>query len=73
MNMHRWNGTLTRQAAIALLDSVTDQDDPYWENLVYDYYDEEIVDIPHVRRARCHGGRIQEATGAQNVNWPENA
>ena len=32
---------ITRKEAIRLICKITDQDDPYWEQLTYEYYDEE--------------------------------
>lgn len=37
---------VTREQAIELLCRVTDQDDPYWEHLTGDFWDEETNDWP---------------------------
>lgn len=37
---------LTREQAIKLICNITDQDDPYWENLVQDFYDEKTDTMP---------------------------
>ena len=37
---------LTRSQAIKILCQVTDRDDPYWEMLVIDFYDEKDDSIP---------------------------
>lgn len=72
--MPEWPGQLNRQQAIALLDSITDQDDPYWENVVEDFYHEETDTMPSALHLFAALGITKEeykaATGAQNVNWP---
>jgi len=40
------NMKLTREEAIKILIRVTDKDDPYWENLVDEYYDEATDTMP---------------------------
>ena len=44
----KWPGKLTREDAIRILDRTTDQDDPYWENVVEDYYDETTDTLPTI-------------------------
>ncbi len=39
---------LTREQAIEIIVRVSDQDDPYWETLMEDYYDEETDSIPTI-------------------------
>ncbi|MFI0472934.1 hypothetical protein ACGLWX_09490 [Halomonas sp. HMF6819] len=72
--MPEWPGQLNRQQAISLLDSITDQEDPYWENVVEDFYDEETDTMPSVMHLFAALGiteaEYKAATGAQNVNWP---
>lgn len=46
--MKKWNGNLTRQQAIRLIDRATCRDDPYWENVVADYYDEQTDTMPTI-------------------------
>lgn len=69
-----WPDNLTRQQAISLLDSITDQEDPYWENIVEDFYHEETDTMPSVFHLFAALGITKDeyiaATGAQNVNWP---
>lgn len=69
-----WNGKLSRIQAIALFENVTDQDDPYWENLVSDFYDEETDTMPSIYDVLAALGvtkqEYQQATGADNVDWP---
>lgn len=69
-----WPDNLTRQQAIGLLDSITDQEDPYWENIVEDFYHEETDTMPSVFHLFAALGITKDeyiaATGAQNVNWP---
>ena len=75
--MKMWNGRLTKKQAIKLLDRVTDQDDPYWESLVDDYYDEETDTMPSIYHVFAALGvtaeEYKDATGADNVDWPESA
>lgn len=72
--MPEWPDNLTRQQAISLLDSITDQEDPYWENIVEDFYHEETDTMPSVFHLFAALGITKDdyiaATGAQNVNWP---
>lgn len=72
--MKEWNGKLNRIQAIKILDSVTDQDDPYWENIVGDHYDEESDTLPSIYHVFAALGVTEQeykaATGADNVNWP---
>ena len=72
--MPEWPNNLTRQQAIGLLDSITDQEDPYWENVVEDFYHEETDTMPSVFHLFAALGITKDeyiaATGAQNVNWP---
>jgi len=37
---------ITREDAIKIIQNVTDRDDPYWDNLTEDYYDEETDTWP---------------------------
>ncbi len=39
---------LTREQAIEIIVRVSDQDDPYWESMVEDYYDEKSDSIPTI-------------------------
>jgi len=72
--MQRWPKKLTRIQAIALIDSATDKNDPYWENVVEHYYDEETDTMPSIYHVFAALGVTKEeymvATGAQNVDWP---
>lgn len=72
-----WPGKLTREQAIKLIDAITDQDDPYWENIVEDFYHEETDTMPSALHLFASLGiteqEYKEATGAQNVNWPKGA
>lgn len=69
-----WPGQITREQAIQLIDSITDQDDPYWENVVEDFYHEETDTMPSVFHVFNALGITKDeyiaVTGAQNVNWP---
>jgi hypothetical protein len=44
--MKRKEYNLTRKQAISLILQITDRDDPFWENLVDEYYDEETDSMP---------------------------
>ncbi len=39
---------LTREQAIKLILKITDEDDPYWENTVDDFYDEKTDSMPSI-------------------------
>lgn len=43
-----WPGTLTREDAIRLFDRATDRDDPFWEHLTDDFYDEATDTLPTI-------------------------
>ena len=74
--MEEWKGTISREQAISILDNATDKDDPFWEYLVDDYYDEENDTMPTIYHVFAALGVTEEeykqATGAPNVNWPKN-
>lgn len=46
--MSKWKGKLTRSQAIKLIDRATDHDDPFWSDLVEEYYDEETDTMPTI-------------------------
>lgn len=72
--MKAWTGTLSRIEAIRILDSATDKDDPFWENVVQDFYDEKADTMPTVMDVLAALGvtkaEYKEASGADNVTWP---
>jgi len=39
---------ITREQAIKIICKISDQDDPYWEMLVDDYYDEKSDSMPTI-------------------------
>ena len=43
-----WKGKLTRQQAIRLLEKITDNEDPYWSDIVEEYYDEKTDTWPSI-------------------------
>lgn len=45
---NKWKGKITRLQAIKLILTATYQDDPYWADLVEDYYDEESDTMPTI-------------------------
>lgn len=69
----KWPGQLSRQQAIALLESITDREDPYWSDVVDDFYDEDTDTMPSIFHLFAALGisevEYKAATGAQNVNW----
>lgn len=72
--MKEWEGELGRKDAIALLDAVTDKDDPYWVDLVEDFYDEDTDTWPSIYHVFAALGvteeEYKEATGADHTKWP---
>ena len=46
--MPEWKGVLTRKQAIQILDRAMEHDDPFWENLVQDHYDEKTDTMPTI-------------------------
>lgn len=73
--MKTWPGKLSKIDAIRLIDSTTDKDDPYWEHLVEDHYDERTDSMPSIFHVLAALGVTEEeyrqATGADGiVGWP---
>jgi len=72
--MQEWPNKLTKRDAIQILGSITNQDDPYWENHVEDFYDIPTDTMPSIYHLFAALGvteeEYKEATGAQNVHWP---
>jgi len=48
MEIGKMKFNLTREQAIQIILNLTWKDDPYWENIVQDYYDEESDTIPTI-------------------------
>jgi hypothetical protein len=75
--MGRWNGKLTKKQAIKIIEKIADQDDPYWDDAVEDFYDEDSGAIPSIFHVFAALGvtedEYKDATGADNVDWPESA
>ena len=73
--MRAWKGKLSRIEAIRILDSATDQDDPFWEGVVEDHYDEKSDTMPTIMDVLAALGvtkeEYKEASGAANVDWPK--
>lgn len=69
-----WNGKLTRIEAVRILDRATDKDDPFWEHVVEDHYDEGDDNMPTIMDVLAALGVTKEeyveASGADNVDWP---
>ena len=60
---------LTREQAIKLICQITDQDDPFWENLVDEFYDEETDTMPTIFDVlRPLGVTKDEIDTAEGVN-----
>lgn len=47
-DMNEWQGKLTKEQAIILLERITDNESPYWDQIVDDYYDEETDTMPSI-------------------------
>lgn len=69
-----WSGRLTRIEAVRILDCATDKDDPFWESVVQDFYDEKADNIPTIMDVLAVLGVTKEeyieASGADNIDWP---
>ena len=39
---------ITREQSLKLILRMTDRDDPYWENVTQDFYDEETDQLPTI-------------------------
>lgn len=66
---------LTRIQAIKIIDDATDKDDPYWEQLVEDHYDEESDTMPSIMDVLAALGvteaEYREASKADGkIDWP---
>lgn len=74
--MTNWyeGGELSRLDAIRIIDRATDHDDPYWDNVVEDWYDEETDSWPSLQHVFSALGVTEqeyvEATRCDNANWP---
>lgn len=70
-----WKGKLTRIEAVRILDHATDKDDPFWESVVEDHYDEKADNMPTIMDVLAALGvteaEYREASGADNVDWPK--
>jgi|GEM_PF-2514387 len=73
-DMGGWTGSITRSQAIKILDRATDKDDPHWEFVVEDFYDEASDTMPTIFHVFAAIGVTEEeyrkATGAENIDWP---
>lgn len=69
-----WNGKLTRLQAIKLVEVATNHDDPFWSDLVEEFYDEETDTMPSIMDLMHALGvteeEYKEVSGAQNIEWP---
>lgn len=72
-----WPGSITRSQAIKILDRATDKDDPHWEFVVDDFYDEDSDTMPSIFHVFAAIGvteeEYREAAGVQNIDWPASA
>lgn len=70
-----WKGSLTRSQAIRLFERAADHDDPFWSDLVEDYYDEKTDTMPTIYHLFAALGitedEYKEATDSLNVDWPD--
>ena len=73
--MKEWQGGLTKSQAIKLLERITNNCDPYWDEVVNDNYDEANDTMPSVYHLYIALGiteqEYKDATGADNPNWPK--
>lgn len=70
-----WPGKLSKIDAIRLIDRATEKDDPYWEHLVDEHYDEATDSMPTIFHVLAALGvteaEYRQATGADGVvGWP---
>lgn len=74
--MNDWPGKLSRLDAIKIISAAADKDDPHWDYVVEDYYDEATDTWPSVYEVYAALGitesEYREATNSQeaNINWP---
>lgn len=73
--MKPWPGKLSKIEAIRLIEHATDRDDPYWEHLVQDHYDEKTDSMPSIFHVLAALGvtedEYRKATGADGIiGWP---
>ncbi|MDN3525679.1 hypothetical protein QWY79_10430 [Halomonas sabkhae] len=75
--MTDWNkdAQLSRIDAIRIIERATDRDDPDWDYVVEDWYDEESDSWPSLQHVLVALGITEheyvEATGCDNANWPD--
>lgn len=67
---------LSRIDAIKIIDRATDRDDPFWEHVVQDWYDEKKDDIPSIYDVLIALGvteaEYRKASRADGkLNWPK--
>jgi hypothetical protein len=70
-----WPGKLSKIDAIRLIEQMSDRDDPFWENVVQDHYDEKTDSMPSIFHVFAALGiteaEYRQATGADGVvGWP---
>lgn len=72
--MIEWKGSLSRADAIRIFEMATDHEDPYWVDLVEDWYDEETDTWPSMYHVLAAMGVTEEEYRAlhphANINWP---
>jgi len=69
--------TLTKQDAIRLLEQITANEDPYWVDLVEEFYDEETDTWPSIfdfyKALGITKEEYQEVFPSSGESWPDNA
>lgn len=69
-----WAGQLSRIEAVRIIDRATDKDDPFWEHVVEDHYNEKEDNLPTIMDVLASLGvteaEYKEASGADSVEWP---
>jgi len=73
--MSDWKGSLSRVDAIRIFEKATDHDDPYWDYLVEDWYNEDSDTMPSMYHVLAAIGvtedEYREIHPGANINWPQ--
>lgn len=72
--MKGWSGRLSRADAIRIFEAATDHEDPHWDYLVEEWYDEETDTMPSMYDVLAAIGVTEEEYRAinpsANFEWP---
>tara|TARA_R110002094_G_scaffold54390_7_gene65609 strand:- start:4112 stop:4663 length:552 start_codon:yes stop_codon:yes gene_type:complete len=73
--MSDWKGSLSRADAIRIFEKATDHDDPHWDYLVEDWYNEDSDTMPSMYHVLAAIGvtedEYREIHPDANINWPQ--